>query len=224
MSKVTDNEYTVLNTMDEIKIPTSGLRSGTVAAFMEMKNEFVRKGIHFLIALTPALAAISRMGTVVLLTAGVLFYIYSEFLRLMGVDIPVVSKITKAASRARDKDRFVLGPITLGIGALVAILVFPPECATIAIYALAFGDGFASLIGRVFGAVRPAFLFGKSLEGSIACLSAAFFSTWFVSRNIFASLTVAVAAAIIEALPLEDWDNIAIPVFAGLAATLFLGI
>jgi dolichol kinase len=48
---------------------------------------------------------------------------------------------------------------------------------------------------------------GKSIEGSAACFAAVL-----VSHNIQA----AVVATVVEALPLENYDNIAIPVSVGL--------
>ncbi|MDR2802879.1 MAG: phosphatidate cytidylyltransferase [Treponema sp.] len=192
--------------------------------FQEFKSEFVRKAIHFLIALTPMLAAASHDFAVAMLTLGIIFYIYLESLRLSGFEVPFFSAVTRKAARPRDKNRFVLGPVTLGIGALTALLLLPAEAAKIAIYALAFGDGFASLIGRVFGHIRPAFMLGKSVEGSFSCFFSVLIMSWQVCRDVKASVITALAATICEALPLEDYDNIVIPLAAGIAAKFCLGI
>jgi dolichol kinase len=157
------------------------------------------------------MAAINYPLTVLALMAGLLGYTVMEQLRLAGVKVPVVSAITSMASRPRDIDRFVLGPVTLGIGALLALLLFPSPAACIGIYALAFGDGLAALVRKLFGTVRPAVLFGKSLEGSTACFAAAFFSAYLVSHRYSVALTAAFTATAVEALPLGDYDNIALP-------------
>ncbi|MCL2128066.1 MAG: phosphatidate cytidylyltransferase, partial [Treponema sp.] len=141
---------------------------------------------------------------------------------LAGVKVPLVSALTTMASRPRDSGGFVLGPVTLGIGALLALLLFPSPAATIGIYALAFGDGFAGLAGKLFGSRRPAFLFGKSVEGSAACFAAVFLSAWLVSGNYAVSVSAAVTATAVEALPLEDYDNIALPLAVGAAVRLAL--
>jgi phytol kinase len=91
-----------------------------------------------------------------------------------GYSVPIVSKVTALAARRRDGDRFVLGPITLGLGALLSLLLYPNPAASIAIYALAFGDGLSSLVGKSFGSVRIPFTGGKSLEGSLTCMVAVF--------------------------------------------------
>jgi len=191
--------------------------AGTSKDISELKTEIVRKSIHFLIALSPSMAALNRPVTVLFLMAGTLGYTLMEYLRLYGVKIPVISSITSMASRSRDMGRFVMGPVTLGFGALLALLLYPSPVASIAIYALAFGDGFASLVGKSFGKWRPAFLCGKSVEGSLACFTAVFISAFAVSRHLNIALIAALTATVVEALPLEDFDNMAIPVTVGLA-------
>jgi dolichol kinase len=206
-----------------VVFPPSAARSGRSAViFADAKTELVRKAIHFLIALSPGMAAINYPLTVLALMAGVLGYTVMEQLRLAGVEVPLVSSLTNMASRPRDRGNFVLGPVTLGIGALLALLLFPSPAACIGIYALAFGDGFAGLIGKLFGRIRPAFLFGKSVEGSLACFTATFISAYIVSHSYFASLIAAFTATAVEALPLEDYDNVALPLVVGAVVQLAL--
>ena len=193
-----------------------------VAAPEEIKTELVRKCLHFLIAVTPSMAALNRPFTAALLMAGTFFYALMETLRLSGVEVPLVSSITSMASRPRDRDRFVLGPVTLGLGALLALLLYPSPAAAIAIYAMAFGDGFASLVGRVFGQCRPAFMLGKSLEGSLACFGAVFVTAYGVSRSALVAFIAALTATVAEALPLEDYDNIVLPIAVGFMVQLAL--
>jgi dolichol kinase len=190
----------------------------------ELRNEFVRKSIHFLIALTPLLAGFGRDLAAIILALGIILYIFLEKLRSSGVTIPVFSVIIRGASRQRDKNRFIMGPVTLGAGALLSLLVLPEIPATIAIYALAFGDGFASLVGRMLGRIRPGFLLGKSLEGSFACFFIVLTVSWFVCRDIRASFAAAVVATVCEALPLEDYDNILIPLATGFVAKFCLAL
>jgi dolichol kinase len=186
----------------------------------ELKTEIIRKSIHFLIALSPSMAAANRPLTVIILMAGTLAYTWMETLRFSGVKVPLISSLTSMASRTRDMGNFVMGPVTLGLGALLALLLYPSPAASIAIYALAFGDGFASLIGKFFGRLRPAFLCGKSVEGSLACFTAVFIAAWRVSGSLPLALAAAFTAMAVEALPLEDYDNIALPVTVGMVVRL----
>ena len=180
-----------------------------------LKSEIIRKVFHFMIALTPGMAAINKTATAAILIIGILGYTLMEYLRLYGIKIPVISSITNMASRPRDLGRFVIGPVTLGLGALLALLFYPSEAAAIAIYALAFGDGIASLAGKFFGRQRPAFLFGKSIEGSLACFTMVLISAYAVCGNIRIAFIAALTAMVTEALPLNDYDNLVIPIAVG---------
>jgi dolichol kinase len=186
----------------------------------ELKAELVRKGFHGLIGFAPVLASWNYTGTLILIAAGILVYVCFETLRHNGIKIPIVSFLTDFASRRRDRGRFVLGPVTLGAGALLCLLVFPPTAAAIAVYTLAAGDGVSSLAGKFFGRLRPAFLGGKSVEGSLACFIAVFLCSWPASGSLSTALAAAAAATVVEALPLKDWDNILIPLAAGAAVVL----
>lgn len=179
------------------------------------KNEVLRKAIHFLIGFCPLIAAWNLYSAEIFLLCGCVAYAGFESLRVRGIRVPVVSALTHMASRPRDADRFVMGPITLGLGAFLALALFPPQIAAIAIYALAFGDGFASLVGKLCGRIRPGFLRGKSVEGSLACFTAVLITAYAVSQNIGVSIAAAVTASVIEAFPLGDYDNIALPVAVG---------
>jgi phytol kinase len=207
--------------MENISSVSSRTSPRSVRAISEeIRIELLRKSIHLLIAFVPAIAQISLGFTVGLLSGGVLFYAACERLRMDGYRVPVISKVTALAARRRDGDRFVLGPVTLGLGALLSLLLYPSPAASIAIYALAFGDGLSSLIGKSFGSVRLPFTGGKSLEGSLTCLIAVLTASYAVTRDIPRSFAIAIAAMFIEAAPTKDFDNIVLPVSVGAIATL----
>ena len=140
-------------------------------------------------------------------------------LRLNGYTIPLISNITEIAARKRDENRFVMGPVTLVIGILVAALLLPFDCARIGIFALAFGDGLASLCGKLFGKITIPGAKGKTAAGSLACFMAVYISTFCCCQNCWISLLVGVRSMCIEVLPLADFDNVFIPLLTG---TLYL--
>jgi dolichol kinase len=186
--------------------------------------ELLRKSIHMLIALVPSLAAIDRSNTALLLMAGILFYSCAESLRFLGFSLPLVSSVTRVVSRRREQGRFAVAPITLGLGALLAISLFPPPAASAAIYALAFGDSISTIIGKFLGRLRPAFLFGKSVEGSLACFTASSLAAYLVFSDPRTALAVGFASLLVDALPIREFDNIFLPLAAGLAALFFKNI
>ena len=187
-----------------------------------LEKEFVRKSIHLLIASIPLLASINFSVTIGLLTAGTLIYSYSETLRCSGSPVFLISNITMIAARERDRNKFVLGPVTLGLGALLTLLLYPNPAATIGIYALAFGDGLSSIFGKLFGKHSIPHFGGKTYVGSLSCFIAVFVATYSVCGNPVKSLVIAFAATAIEAIPVKDFDNLLIPVGTAAMAQLIL--
>lgn len=191
-----------------------------VIAKQELRTELIRKSIHFSIALVPTLASLNHLATMILIAVGTLTYAIAESLRLSGVDIGFISRVTSLAARRRDQGRFVLGPVTLGLGALAALTFYPNPAASLAIYALAFGDGLASLVGKAVGRIRLPFTGGKSLEGSLACFLAVFLISVVITGRTAESIAIASVATVVEAMPLKDWDNIFLPATVGAVASV----
>ncbi|MGO9410274.1 MAG: diacylglycerol/polyprenol kinase family protein [Spirochaetia bacterium] len=194
----------------------------TTTGIAKVQGELVRKSLHLLVAIVPVLASVNLSATLTLLAMGTLFYAFAESSRRQGNPIFVVSDLTLIASRDRDKTGFVLGPVTLGLGAMVSLLLYPGPAASIAIYALAFGDGFAALVGRVVGGPRIPLLRGKTFSGSLACFAAVFLMAFHVSRRPVESLIIGAVAMVLEGIPTGNFDNIIIPFGVGMIATKLL--
>ncbi len=189
----------------------------TVSRTQEIQTELLRKGIHLMVGATPVLASISLPVTEGLLVAGLIVYTLAESLRLQGRELPLITRLTRMASRSRDRNKAVLGPITLGLGALLCLLLYPEPAAAVGIYALAFGDGLSSVVGKIFGRIRLPLTGGKTLEGSLAAFVAIFWAAWIANPNVVLALQVASCGTFLEALPLEDLDNLIIPLGTALA-------
>lgn len=185
-------------------------------------KELFRKSIHLCSALVPALLAVAYRPVFALLFASLAVYVVSELLRMRGVEVPVIARVTEIAARKRDENKFVLGPVTLVLGIMATAFLWQPEAARIGIYALAFGDGLASLGGKLFGRIRIPLTHGKTAAGSIICFTAVFCSAFAVCGNTRTALVLACTAMVVEVLPLGDFDNIIIPVLIGGLAQLLL--
>lgn len=186
-------------------------------------KELVRKSIHISSSFTVLLAHYFYKPTIILVIFGLLFYVLCEILRLNGKRVPLVSSITQIASRKADEGKFVLGPFTLGLGLLFSLLLFPPPVSSLAIFAVTFGDGFAGLIGRLYGQLHFKPLQRKTFVGSFACFFSVFVANLLILKNFFLAFILAFIATIVEALPLKNLDNIAIPLAVGFSAVL-LGV
>ncbi len=191
---------------------------GTRSATDKVSLEILRKSIHLLVALVPVLASVSVPMTMALLGTGTLFYVMAETARRSGVQIAFVSDLTLLASRSREKGRFVLGPVTLGLGAMLSLMLYPMEASSIAIFSLAFGDSLASLVGRAVGGWRIPFTRRKTFAGSAACFVGILTLAFRSSGQLGASFWIAAGGAVLEAFAPDDMDNILLPVGTGFLA------
>ncbi len=197
-------------------------RAQAASSIARVQGEIVRKSLHLLIAVVPVLASVNLPATLGLLGLGTLFYTLAEASRRHGNPILVISDLTLLASRDKDRNGFVLGPVTLGLGTMLALLLYPEPSASIAIYALAFGDGFASLVGKIVGGPKIPLLHGKTFSGSLACFSVVFLMAFHVSRRPLESLIIAAVATVLEGIPTGNFDNIIIPFGVGMIASQLL--
>ncbi len=195
-----------------------GERAHSTPAIARVQGEVVRKSLHLLIALVPLLASLDVRATLGLLALATLFYAFAEASRLRGMPVPVVSDLTLIASREKDRNGFVLGPVTLSLGAMLSLLLYPLPAASIAIYALAFGDGLASLVGTLVRGPRIPLLGGKTLAGSLACFAAVFLVTLRITGRPGAALVIAASATVLEAIHAGNFDNLVSPFGVGLVS------
>ena len=172
--------------------------------------------MHMLVALVPLMASLNINLTVFLLAGGTFFYTWAETQRVHGRKIAVVSVLTAAASRSRDRDGIVFGPITLGIGAMLALLLYPQPAAAMAVYALAFGDGLSGLFGKLFGTIEIPHTGGKTVAGSLTCFISVLLVALGIVHSLQAAMIIAAVAAFLEMMPTRDMDNIILPVGVGL--------
>jgi phytol kinase len=208
----------IMHQREELVRQVSSERLHPTAAIAGIQGEVVRKSLHLMIALVPMLASVNLSATLMLLAFGTLFYAFSEASRLRGAPVPIIGDLTLIASREKDRGGFVLGPITLALGTMLSLLLYPLPAAALAIYALAFGDGFASLVGSIVRGPRIPLTRGKTFSGSLACFTAVFIVAVRVTNRPFEALLVAAVATVLEALPMGNFDNVIIPIGVGLVA------
>ena len=112
------------------------------------------------------------------------------------------------------------------LGSCFAVALFDPAFAIAGILFMVLGDPAAALVGKAVGRTR--LLQNKTLEGSLACLATCFAlgvalfhqvgTPWAGAAQV--AIIGAVAAALVELLPLRINDNVTIPVISGLALML----
>jgi len=119
----------------------------------------------------------------------------------------------------REHERYnLLGGTYLLLSSLICVYAFAKPVAVAALSFLIVGDSMAALVGRGIGRVR---IFGKTLEGSLACLVTCLIIAWIIPGLTWrVSLVGALMATLIELLPIPLDDNLRIPLAAGFAMTL----
>lgn len=134
---------------------------------------------------------------------------------------------------ARHQRGFDAGIVIYPVAVLVLILVFRHDLHTAALAwaALAFGDGFATVIAKRFRGPKVPWHTEKSWSGLAGFVVAAFPFLYALSLFLraddpwlprwLAILFVVIVAAIAESLPLGVDDNITVPVAAAIATLIF---
>ena len=114
----------------------------------------------------------------------------------------------------------LLGSTYMLIGFLLTIHLFPKPVACLALSFLIIGDTVAAIVGKSMGRTR---LFGKTVEGSVACFAVCYGMTLLVPEiPVPVGLVGALVATAFELLPVPLDDNFRIPLSAGFAMELLL--
>jgi len=208
--------------MDKSMI-TFVVKKSDEVAVSNVNKEIIRKGIHSVIAIVPFLATINKPFTIILLLTGIITYLFSEYLRISNRNTSLIARFTNLVSRDKDKTYPVMGPFTLGIGALLSLILFPLEIASIAIFILAFGDGIASIAGNKFSSIEIPYTQGKTFAGSFACFIVIYLIAFRVTFSMPKAFLIAVIGTFLEALPIHEFDNIVLPVGVGFIV-YFIGL
>lgn len=114
----------------------------------------------------------------------------------------------------------LLGSTYLLIACLLTIHLFPKPVAVLALCFLIVGDTVAAIVGKWIGRIP---IFGKTVEGSIACFAVCYGLTAVMPGIPFpVGLVGAAVATLFELLPIPLDDNFRIPLSAGFAMELLL--
>jgi len=121
----------------------------------------------------------------------------------------------------REHERFnLLGSTYVLLTALLCAYAFDRPIAIVSMAFLSVGDGMAAIVGRSVGRVR---IFGKTLEGSLACFLSCLAVAWLFPGDPFTwrmMLGGALVATLFELLPIPLDDNMRISLSGGFAMTL----
>ncbi len=182
-------------------------------------NDFVREAIHSSGLFMPVIAGLIGIPVVASLIIFIaLIYTVSELCRLEGLNLPIISDITRHAASQSELYGFAAAPLYFAFGIVATLIMFPTLAGGAAIAIFCLGDSAASLFGGLISTSLPINK-GKTWEGSLAGFLFAFLAATFFISPVLALIGAAVAMTI-EVLPLPINDNISVPLITGLVLTL----
>lgn len=187
---------------------------------LDIRYEIGRKIIHFGYLIFPILYLFGFSKDLVLsvLTACLTAMLVMEMLRIdFYMDFPLFALL-------RDRERHLSGATFIFLGQIIAISAFSKPVAIASICMALFGDAASALVGKTLGSRR---IWGpRNLEGILA----EFVVDLVVGFIIFANFQLpwipiifgAIVATLTETVSYRVDDNLIIPLFSGLAISIFL--
>jgi dolichol kinase len=196
-------------------LPEDDVKSRLAAA----RGEAVRKGLHGLGCVWAIWGLYWPWLPVVGLAFFSVIYLIYEALRLRGRGLYLVEQLGRIIRRRKEHEKPAFGPPALAIAIIICFLVFDPQVACAAVLAACGCDCAAGIAGSLWGRHALPFLSGKTIEGSLAGLVVGFLACAPVA-GVAKGLLTSMAATIAEALPLQEIDNIIVPVAAACVLAL----
>ena len=187
---------------------------------MSIGRELKRKSIHLAMIIVPAWyyfmpSPWGVLGLIIAMTVTVIF----DLLRLSDDRIKrFFLHLFRSLIRSHEEEH-LLGSTHFMIAALISVLVFDKMVAVSALSFLVIGDTAAAVIGKRFG---KKLFWGKSLAGSSACFVSCLLIGFVLLTNQWVILAGALAATIVEALPVPMDDNMRVPIASGLIMQLVM--
>ena len=171
---------------------------------MHIHKEFIRKGLHAVLAMAFAVLASLVRAEILILIA----------LVLLGVFISI--RFARLHTDVHKVERVSFGELFFMVGVVVTAYVALPENVLLfqtAMLVLAFADTFAALAGIRFGThTYHIYDEKRSFEGSFACLVASFCVLVFFDVQYVQALYMAVVLTAVEVVSLRGSDNLSLPV------------
>ena len=179
-------------------------------------NELKRKAIHLLALIIPISYYFLPQSTALLLYVPVAaLSITVDIFRIKKYHMGrLLNWILRPILRKHERRGFTGSSFILS-AMVLSIIFFEKKIAVAVISFIIVGDIAAALVGRVFGKIR--IINKKTLEGSSAFLFSCLLIVWIIPGFPFwIGIAGAIAATVVEALPLPIDDNFSVPLFSGL--------
>lgn len=185
--------------------------------------ELLRKTLHFsglviLVLYTVMYHLFSEQVAILVLTALLLILLEIDYVRIEHK--PKLVKIFEGIFRQKEED-YLNGAVFFVIACVIAFAAFDYWIAVLAMLMTVFGDAFAGLFGRLFGATK--IYRDKSYVGSLAGFMANVLVGFFVVPGLpWLFLGMAFVASLVEMFTGKLDDNLTVPLFAGFVGQMMV--
>ena len=203
---------------DSLK-PVIDLLTRGVKPRRDTRRIMLRKAIHVAGVLLAPLYAVSPEAVQALVASAAALYAVAEGLRILGISVPLITDVVKAAARGRELAGFALSPLAYASGMMMAVLA-PPPLPALGIIVLAVGDGVAGLINSLIPGHPYPHNKAKKVEGTLAGFTAAATLSLLVAEPAPA---LAAAGAGMMAEALATFEDDILVVLAALALAVLVG-
>lgn len=211
------SNHAITDDLTEILPLVTSKNKPKVSSYALNKSDIFREAIHigsFLVAFLSLLVGQNTVAVLIFIIT--LLYIMSELARISGFNIPVISTVTWKAAIKAELYQFTTAPIFFAFGIILTLILFPAPINYASITILTFGDGFATIFGKLLGKTKFPYNKAKNLEGSFFGFLFAFFGAFIFLKNPFKAFFGALMGIIVESLPLPINDNLTVPITSAL--------
>ena len=195
-------------------------------AFADIRSEIPRTIFHILGGLFLACVGYFVHSPINKILLGTIFAaaLGSEVLRLLVPRVNDLAKILIGPFMRPHEEKGLTGAPAFTGGVFLSFLFFHPAVALSALVPLIFGDRAGLLVGKSVGRIS---FKGKTLEGSLACLSASFL-VYAILAHVWPEVfgygwvilfSASLIGTLAEALPRPFDDNLTIPLAVGMFLT-----
>jgi len=149
---------------------------------------------------------------------------------LVGLGIIKDQSAVDAMTRRGDRKEILRGPLLYGMVFVILTILYWKDSpiGITALMLLSGGDGLADIIGKRFGSHKLSWSKNKSWAGSIAMFAGGIGFTFFVlyvfmltgvfsmpfQALILPVVVIGIICTVIESMPLEEYDNLTVPIAA----------
>ncbi|AIJ29775.1 diacylglycerol/polyprenol kinase family protein [Borreliella valaisiana] len=177
----------------------------------DIKYEIFRKFFHIFSLIILVFYGINFWIGLVSNILFMILYLSSEVFRITKKKLVFFKNISNIILKSRKilPNRVSFPPVFLFLGILISYCLVMEPFNYIGIFSVCFGDGFASLVGKLIPSFK--LVNDKTVSGSFVVFCTTFFSYYYFFPYLTAALILGILAMLVELFDAENYDNLFLP-------------